>query len=106
MASLIYNQNHLELFGFCANADGNWNAKAFLTRGIVLFIDIIMSLVPSIAYPFLHSDEADVFKDALIPIIGFIVVILSYITFFLEGKRVIKTFACIRSLVNERKYDF
>lgn len=106
MQSLYYNQKHLELFGFCPNEDGNWNAKIFLTRGLILFIDIIMSFAPSIVYPFLHSEEPDVFIDALIPVIGFIVVTASYVTFFLEGKRAINTFTQLRLLVNEREYHF
>lgn len=106
MSTLNYNQNHLKLFGLCGSAEGNWSAKLSLTRGVVLFIDIIMSLIPSIAYPFLNSDEPDVFIDALIPVIGFILVTFSYVTFFFEGERAIKTFESIRSLVNEREYDF
>lgn len=103
MLSLYYNQKQLELFGFCPNEDGNWSTKIFLTRGLILSIDIVMSLAPSIAYPFLHSDEADVFIDALIPVIGFIVVTASYVTFFMEGRRAIHTFTHLRSLVNERE---
>lgn len=62
-----------------------------------------MSITPSIAYAVLHPEEPNVYIDQLIPVIGFIVVTTSYVTFFLEGRRAINTFTHLRSLVNERE---
>lgn len=103
MASLYYNQKHLELFGFCPKEDGTSDAIVYVKRYTVLHIIVLHSFVGSVVYPFRHPDEPDVFLSALTPIIAYILVPTSYLTFFLEGKRSVRTFSNVRKLVDERK---
>lgn len=103
MEPLSCTQKYLQVFGFCPNPDGTVDKIVFLTRLIILYITILQALVPSICYPLFHSDEPDVFINSLIPIVGFIIVPISYVTFFLEDKSALITFSHIRSLVKERK---
>lgn len=103
MEPLRYTQNYLQVFGFCPAPDGSLNTTVFLTRLAILYITFIQALLPSMCYPLFHSDEPDVFINSLIPVVGFIIVPISYVTFFVEDKSALITFSHIRSLVNERK---
>lgn len=107
MVPLQTNQRYMELFGFCpkeTNLDDNFNIILLSKRFGVLYICIIMSLVPSISYILLHPEDTEVLITSLIPIVGFILVVWSYITFFLEGNTAAKAFVDLRRAINDRKF--
>lgn len=105
--ALLYNQRYLEIFGFCPTeetANGNVDIILILRRSAVLFICIVMALIPSISYILLHPEDTEVLITSLIPIVGFILVVSSYCTFFLEGRTAISAFDHLRTVVNDRKF--
>lgn len=103
MEALSCNQKYLKVFGYCRKADDTVDNTVFLTRVAIFYITLVQALIPSICYPFFHSDEPEVFINSLIPIIGFLITPISYLTFFIEDKNVLNTLVYIRSLVHERK---
>lgn len=106
MVPLQYTQQHLEIFGFCPKefSDNSFDIILFLKRFTISFICIAMALIPSIAYVCLHPDDTEALISNLIPIVGFILVGTSYLTFFPEGKIALKAFAFLRTIVNDRKF--
>lgn len=102
MVPLEYNQKLLELFGLCPSEDGRLNILTFVKRITILWMNIGMDLGPTSYFFFTHFDDPELLIGSLTPIIAFIVVSISYITFSLEGKRSIYTFRYLRALVNER----
>lgn len=101
MVPLEYNQQLLQLFGLCPSEDGGSNIITFVKRTMILWTYGI-DLGPTSYFFYTHFDEPELLISALTPIIAFTVVIFSYITFFLEGKRAIYTYTYLRTLVNER----
>ncbi|XP_055325770.1 uncharacterized protein LOC129579623 [Sitodiplosis mosellana] len=101
MVPLEYNQKLLELFGFCPNADGGSLILTFVKRITMLWITVGMDLIPTCHFLYAHFDNPELLIAAISPITGFIVVIISYLTFVVEGKRAIHTFTYLRALVNE-----
>ncbi|XP_031629168.1 uncharacterized protein LOC116344663 isoform X2 [Contarinia nasturtii] len=69
---------------------------------IQLWICFGMALIPSNYYVFTHTEDPEAIINSLIPILGFVLVLLSYITFVFEGHHVVHLFVCLRTLVKRR----
>lgn len=103
MVPLEYTQKHMQVLGFCPKEDGSSINITYATRAFTLWIFCGMSLIPSCYFVFTHMEDTAQVITSLIPLLSFVLVPVSYVTFFLEGKRAVRLFAQLRTLANERK---
>lgn len=105
MEPLEYNQKHLELLGFC-QSDGS-RIITLIKRIGMLWMAIGMDLIPTTHFLYSHFDNNTEFLiSTLTPIIAYIVVSVSYLSFCIEGNRAIQTITYLRALVKERTSSF
>lgn len=102
MAPLEYNQRSLEFFGFLSI--NQQNIRSVIVRFIILGVFVVMALVPSSYYLYLHVDDTETIISALTPIVAYLLVSASYVTFVSENKTAINNILELRALAEEREY--
>lgn len=105
MTPLRYSRRILSFFGFCSMEPENFHIGLFLMRFYIIFSTIGMATIPTSVYLFLHADSTETVVFSMVPIAGFIMVCLSYVTFFTKDHVVDKTMHDLNEVFEKRKCE-